>query len=153
MALPVPVVKVCKTSPEIASDMVLPRYETLGAAGMDIRAFLEKPVIIKPLERVRIPTALALEIPEGYEAQVRPRSGLAYQRGVTVLNAPGTIDSDYRGEVCVILVNLGQEPVTINNGDRIAQLVFAPVTRVTLEETCRLSKTRRGECGFGSTGW
>ncbi|MDR2194970.1 MAG: dUTP diphosphatase [Treponema sp.] len=152
MTSSVPVVKICKTSPAIAGDAALPRYETPGAAGMDVRAFLAEPVIIKPLERARIPTALALEIPEGYEAQVRPRSGLAYKHGVTVLNAPGTIDSDYRGEVCVILINFGQEPVTIHNGDRIAQLVFAPVVRVLLEETDRLSETKRGGGGFGSTG-
>ncbi|MDR0706823.1 MAG: dUTP diphosphatase, partial [Treponema sp.] len=113
------VVKVCKVSSDVAS----PRYETAGAAGMDIRAFLAEPVVLQPLERTRIPTGFALEMPESCEAQVRPRSGLAYKQGVTVLNAPGTIDSDYRGEVRVILVNLGQEPVVINNGDRIAQLV------------------------------
>jgi dUTP pyrophosphatase len=119
---------------------------------MDIRAFLVEPVVMRPLERMRIPTGFALEIPEGYEAQVRPRSGLAYKQGVTVLNAPGTIDSDYRGEVRVILVNLGQEPVVINNGDRIAQLVFTPVMRAALEETSSLPATERGAGGFGSTG-
>lgn len=147
MASPV-VVKVCKISPDVAP----PRYETAGAAGMDIRAFLAEPVVMRPLERMRIPTGFALEIPEGYEAQVRPRSGLAYKQGVTVLNAPGTIDSDYRGEVRVILVNLGQEPVVINNGDRIAQLVFTPVMRAALEETSSLPATERGAGGFGSTG-
>ncbi|MDR0375278.1 MAG: dUTP diphosphatase [Treponema sp.] len=147
MASPV-VVKVCKISPDVAP----PRYETAGAAGMDIRAFLVEPVVMRPLERMRIPTGFALEIPEGYEAQVRPRSGLAYKQGVTVLNAPGTIDSDYRGEVRVILVNLGQEPVVINNGDRIAQLVFTPVMRAALEETSSLPATERGAGGFGSTG-
>jgi dUTP pyrophosphatase len=119
---------------------------------MDIKAFLAAPVVLQPLERARIPTGFALEMLEGCEAQVRPRSGLAYKQGVTVLNAPGTIDSDYRGEVCVILVNLGQESVVINNGDRIAQLVFAPVMRVALEETSCLLETERGVGGFGSTG-
>ncbi|MDR2782872.1 MAG: dUTP diphosphatase [Treponema sp.] len=142
------VIKICK----FFSDVVSPQYETAGAAGMDIRAFLAEPVVLQPLERMRIPTGFALEIPEGCEAQVRPRSGLAYKQGVTVLNAPGTIDSDYRGEVCVILVNLGQEPVVINNGDRIAQLVFAPVMRAALEETSSLPETERGAGGFGSTG-
>ncbi|MDR1218706.1 MAG: dUTP diphosphatase [Treponema sp.] len=148
MDTPVAVIKICKISPDVAS----PRYETVGAAGMDIRAFLADPVVINPLERTRIPTGFALEMPEGCEAQVRPRSGLAYKQGVTVLNAPGTIDSDYRGEVGVILVNFGQEPVVINNGDRIAQLVFAPVMRVALEETSSLPATERGAGGFGSTG-
>ncbi|MDR0557581.1 MAG: dUTP diphosphatase [Treponema sp.] len=142
------VIKICKISPDVTP----PRYETAGAAGMDIRAFLADPVVIKPLERTRIPTGFALEMPEGCEAQVRPRSGLAYKQGVTVLNAPGTIDSDYRGEVCVVLVNFGQEPVVINNGDRIAQLVFAPVMRAAIEETSSVAETERGRGGFGSTG-
>ncbi|MDR2445786.1 MAG: dUTP diphosphatase [Treponema sp.] len=148
MASSIAVIKICKISPSVAS----PRYETAGAAGMDIRAFLAEPVVLQPLERTRIPTGFALEMPENCEAQVRPRSGLAYKQGVTVLNAPGTIDSDYRGEVRVILVNLGREPVVINNGDRIAQLVFAPVMRVALQEASCLPETERGGGGFGSTG-
>jgi dUTP pyrophosphatase len=130
----------------------LPQYETRGAAGMDIHALLAKPILIPSGGRMRIPTGFALEIPEGFEAQVRPRSGLAFKQGLTVLNAPGTIDSDYRGEVAIILVNLGESPVAINDGDRIAQLVFAPVIRVQLEETDVLSETERGAGGFGSTG-
>ena len=141
-------VKIYKKSPLVE----IPRYETAGASGADVRAFLAEPVVIRPLERVRVPTGLVVEIPAGYEAQVRPRSGLAFKQGVTVLNAPGTIDSDYRGEVAIILVNLGQESVTINNGDRIAQLVFAPVVQATLEETDAVSDTGRGGGGFGSTG-
>ncbi|MDR1126586.1 MAG: dUTP diphosphatase [Treponema sp.] len=130
----------------------LPRYETEGSAGMDVCAMLAEPVVILSGERTRIPTGFALEIPEGFEAQVRPRSGLAFKQGLTVLNAPGTIDSDYRGEVAIVLVNLGDQPVVINDGDRIAQLVFAPITRVQLEETDVLSETDRGIGGFGSTG-
>jgi dUTP pyrophosphatase len=130
----------------------LPQYETAGAAGMDVCAMLTEPAVIPSRERARIPTGFALEIPEGFEAQVRPRSGLAFKQGLTVLNAPGTIDSDYRGEVAIVLVNLGDQPVVINDGDRIAQLVFAPITRVRLEETDTLSETERGIGGFGSTG-
>ncbi|MDR0785556.1 MAG: dUTP diphosphatase [Treponema sp.] len=130
----------------------LPRYETAGAAGMDIHALLEESVLIPSGARALIRTGIALEIPEGFEAQVRPRSGLAFKQGLTVLNAPGTIDSDYRGEVAVILVNMGGQAVSVNDGDRIAQLVFAPITRVQLEETDALSETERGAGGLGSTG-
>ncbi|MHB9291511.1 dUTP diphosphatase [Hollandina sp. SP2] len=133
-------------------DIGLPQYETPGAAGMDIRAFLEQGVCISPLERVRIPTGLILEIPPGYEAQVRPRSGLAWRHGITVLNAPGTIDSDYRGALEIMLINLGSEPFMIRNGDRIAQLVIAPVSRAILRETDSVSVSIRGTGGFGSTG-
>jgi dUTP pyrophosphatase len=143
-----PIVKIYKKEPHLP----LPQYETPGAAGMDIRAFLEEPLVIPPLQRVQVPTGLIFEIPPGYEAQVRPRSGLALRQGITVLNAPGTIDSDYRGEVAVILINLGSEPVTIQNGDRIAQLVIAPVSRAVVAETGSLSVTIRGTGGFGSTG-
>ncbi len=142
------IVKIRKTSP--AAQM--PQYETSGAAGMDIRALLSEPLVLKPLERALVPTGIALEIPSGFEAQVRPRSGLALKQGITILNAPGTIDSDYRGEIRVILANLGSEPVTIADGDRIAQLVFAPVIRAELAETVILSETERGVDGFGSTG-
>jgi dUTP pyrophosphatase len=134
------------------ADIRLPQYETLGSAGMDIRAFLEQGVCISPLERVRIPTGLIFEIPPGYEAQVRPRSGLAWRHGITVLNAPGTIDSDYRGALEIMLINLGSEAFTINPGDRIAQLVIAPVSRAVLMETDSVSVSIRGTGGFGSTG-
>jgi dUTP pyrophosphatase len=130
----------------------LPAYETLSSAGMDVRAALNEAVTLQPLERKLIPTGLFLEIPHGYEVQVRPRSGLAYKNGVTVLNAPGTIDADYRGEVGVLLVNLSNEPFTIASGDRIAQLVVAKVEQIEWKPTSRLSETERGEGGFGSTG-
>ena len=130
----------------------LPVYETLSSAGMDVRAALTEAVTLQPLERKLIPTGLFLEIPHGYEVQVRPRSGLAYKNGVTVLNAPGTIDADYRGEVGVLLVNLSNEPFTIASGDRIAQLVVAKVEQIEWKPTSQLSETERGEGGFGSTG-
>ena len=134
--------------------VTLPRYESLNAAGMDIRAFMDigKEIIIPPLGRAKIPTGFFMELPQGYEAQVRPRSGLAARAGITVLNAPGTIDSDYRGEVEVILINLGAEPFTVKNGDRIAQLVISPIIRAILSEAEFLSETERGTGGFGSTG-
>jgi dUTP pyrophosphatase len=130
----------------------LPAYETGLSAGMDVRANLDEPVILKPLERALIKTGLFLEIPEGYECQVRPRSGLAFKKGVTVLNSPGTIDADYRGEVGVILVNLSSEPFTVEHGERIAQLVFAKVKQAKWIEVEELSETERGAGGFGSTG-
>jgi dUTP pyrophosphatase len=130
--------------------LLLPRYETAHAAGLDLRA--DEPVELAPGSRALVPTGLALEIPAGHEGQVRPRSGLAARHGVTILNAPGTIDSDYRGEVKVILVNLGHEPVRFERGERIAQLVIAPVTRVTLQVTEALGESGRGGGGFGSTG-
>tara|TARA_B100001115_G_scaffold116037_1_gene86246 strand:+ start:28 stop:468 length:441 start_codon:yes stop_codon:yes gene_type:complete len=130
----------------------LPEYETSQSAGMDLRADLEETVLLDPGGRTLIPTGLYIEIPAGYEAQVRPRSGLALKRGLTVLNAPGTIDSDYRGELGVILVNLSQEVQTVEPGERIAQLLFAPVTRGQLVEVDILSETERGRGGFGSTG-
>ena len=128
----------------------LPRYETAGAAGMDLRA--DEPFALAPGERRLVPTGLALEIPPGFEGQVRPRSGLAVRHGLALVNAPGTIDADYRGEVQVVLVNLGQAPVAFARGDRIAQLVIAPVTRAALEVVDDLSATDRGAGGFGSTG-
>ncbi|MDR0313589.1 MAG: dUTP diphosphatase [Treponema sp.] len=131
---------------------VLPAYETEGAAGMDLRAFLGEDVKIPPLGRAKIPTGLFMEIPFGYEAQVRPRSGLAVRNGITVLNAPGTIDSDYRGELEVILVNLGEDSFTVKNGDRVAQLVIAPVIQIPVQEVLALGDTKRGAGGFGSTG-
>ncbi|MHA7829928.1 MAG: dUTP diphosphatase [Flagellimonas sp.] len=130
----------------------LPHYETLASAGMDLRADIESSITLKPLERAIVPTGLFMELPVGYEAQVRPRSGLAAKKGVTVLNAPGTIDADYRGNVGVILVNLSNEDFTIENGERIAQMVIAKHERAEWEEVETLSDTDRGEGGFGSTG-
>ena len=130
----------------------LPEYETSQSAGMDLRADLEETVLLDPGGRTLIPTGLYIEIPAGYEAQVRPRSGLALNRGLTVLNAPGTIDADYRGELGVILVNLSQEVQIVEPGERIAQLLFAPVTRGQLVEVDILNETERGRGGFGSTG-
>ncbi|MCL2094257.1 MAG: dUTP diphosphatase [Treponema sp.] len=130
----------------------LPSYESPGAAGMDLRAHLEEDLIIPPLGRARVPTGLFLEVPPGYEAQVRPRSGLAARHGVTVLNSPGTIDSDYRGEVEVILINLGEEAFRVKAGDRIAQMLLMPVYRPRLVQRDELSETQRGSGGFGSTG-
>jgi dUTP pyrophosphatase len=130
----------------------LPGYETAGSSGMDVCACLDAPVTVSAGEIVTIPSGLAFEIPCGYEIQVRPRSGLARKHGLTVLNSPGTIDSDYRGELAVILINLGGSAFTIRHGDRIAQLVLAPTARAVLKEAERLSDTDRGSGGFGSTG-
>ena len=130
----------------------LPSYETIASAGMDLRANIKTSMALKPLERVIIKTGLFIELPIGYEAQVRPRSGLAAKKGITVLNAPGTIDADYRGEIGVILVNLSNEDFTIENGERIAQLVIAKHERAELIEVETLTQTSRGEGGFGSTG-
>jgi dUTP pyrophosphatase len=132
--------------------VTLPDYESENAAGMDLRAFLETDVTIPPLGRVKIPTGLRIELPEGFEGQVRPRSGLAIKTGLTVLNSPGTIDSDYRGDVEIILVNLGEKDVIIKDGERIAQLVVAPVCRAIIQEADTLAETKRGVGGFGSTG-
>ena len=130
----------------------LPKYETSASAGVDLRANLETAITLKPLERVLVKTGLFLEIPEGFEAQVRPRSGLALKKGITVLNSPGTVDADYRGEVGVILINLSSEEFVIENGERIAQLVFAKVEQANWLNVEILSETTRGEGGFGSTG-
>lgn len=130
----------------------LPSYATEGASGMDLRAFLAEPIYLDPMERRLIPTGLFLEIPEGYEAQVRPRSGLALKQGITCLNSPGTIDADYRGEIGVILINLSTEKQIIQSGDRIAQLVIQSVTKVNWQLTEQLSATVRNEGGFGHTG-
>jgi dUTP pyrophosphatase len=130
----------------------LPHYATEHAAGMDLRANLDRPIILEPGQRALIPTGLFLELPEGTEAQVRPRSGLAFKHGITVLNAPGTIDADYRGEVGVLLINLGQEPFEVTDGERIAQLVVARYERVTFTETADLRASERGAGGFGHTG-
>jgi dUTP pyrophosphatase len=130
----------------------LPSYATEHSAGMDLRANLEVPIVLAPGERALIPTGLFLELPEGTEAQVRPRSGLAFKHGVTVLNAPGTIDADYRGEVGVLLINHGQEPFEVKDGERVAQLIVARYVRITLEESADLRGTERGAGGFGHTG-
>jgi dUTP pyrophosphatase len=143
-----PLVKITKARQRIR----LPQYESEGAAGMDLRAFLDAELTIPSLGRVKIPTGLKIELPPGFEAQIRPRSGLAINFGLTVLNSPGTIDSDYRGELEVILINLSAQDVTIKDGDRIAQLVVAPVCRASLLEAETLKSTRRGSGGFGSTG-
>jgi len=134
------------------SDLPLPSYQTPHAAGLDLLADLPAPVTLEPMERRLVPTGLAIELPVGFEAQVRPRSGLALKQGLTCLNTPGTIDADYRGEVQVLLVNLSKEPTTLRRGDRIAQLVVAPVAQATLVEVDALSETARGSGGFGSTG-
>ncbi len=130
----------------------LPHYETIASAGMDLRANISEPITLKPLERTIVKTGLFIELPVGYEAQVRPRSGLAAKKGITVLNAPGTIDADYRGEIGVILVNLSNEDFVIENGERVAQLVIAKHERAELNEVSVLSETVRGAGGFGSTG-
>ena len=131
---------------------ILPRYMTAGAAGMDLCAAIEETVTLTPGERRLVPTGLALAIPPGYEGQVRPRSGLALRQGLTMLNSPGTIDSDYRGEIGVIVINHGQQAAVLNPGDRVAQLVIAPVARAMLEERDELEGTLRGSGGFGHTG-
>lgn len=130
----------------------LPNYETIASAGMDLRANIQEPIVINPLERTLVKTGLFIELPIGIEAQVRPRSGLAFKKGITVLNSPGTIDADYRGEIGVILVNLSNEPFTIENGERIAQLIIAKHERAEWLQVTELSETERGEGGFGSTG-
>ena len=130
----------------------MPEYKTSGSAGMDLRASLKDYIILRPGERVSVPTGLYAEIPQGYEGQVRSRSGLSIKNGIIVLNAPGTVDSDYRGEICVILMNAGDEEFIIHNGDRIAQLVIAPVVQVEIEPVDTLDETERGEGGFGHTG-
>ena len=134
------------------SDHSLPAYESAASAGMDLRAQLDSPIVLEPLERGIVKTGLFIELPVGVEAQVRPRSGLAIKKGVTVLNAPGTIDADYRGEIGVILINLSNEPFTINHGDRIAQLVIAKHETITWKPAEKLSDSDRGTAGFGSTG-
>ena len=133
-------------------DLPLPSYETSGSAGMDLPAAIEETIVLESLERTAIPTGLQIAISDGFEGQVRPRSGLAFRHGLTVTNAPGTIDSDYRGELKVLLVNLGKEPVTIERGMRIGQLVIAPVVQAVVSEVATLDETERGAGGFGSTG-
>jgi dUTP pyrophosphatase len=133
-------------------DIPLPSYATSGSAALDLRAAVESDMVLQPGERKLVPTGLRMAIPHGHEAQVRPRSGLAIKLGITMVNTPGTIDSDYRGEVQVIMVNLGGEPFIVRRGDRIAQLVIAPVMQAALEEVAELPETERGDGGFGSTG-
>ncbi|RYY31569.1 MAG: dUTP diphosphatase [Chitinophagaceae bacterium] len=130
----------------------LPEYATEGSAGMDIRAHLESPLTLKPMERFLVPTGLFIQLPEKYEAQIRPRSGLAIKQGLTCLNSPGTVDSDYRGELKVILINLSGEDQTIHSGDRIAQMIVSPVERVKLKPVMEIAQTKRNEGGFGHTG-
>jgi dUTP pyrophosphatase len=130
----------------------VPAYQSEHAAGMDLMADIEAEFTLDPMSRVSVPTGFAIEIPEGFEGQVRPRSGLAFKEGITVINAPGTIDADYRGEIKVLLVNLGNEPVLLHPGDRVAQLVISPVVRASVEEVDSLEDTARGEGGFGHTG-
>lgn len=134
------------------SNNPLPEYSTIMSAGMDLRAFIEHPIVLRSLNRVLIPTGLYIELPKRYEAQVRPRSGLALKHGVTVLNSPGTLDADYRGEIGVILINLSNEPFFINSGDRIAQLVFHKYAKAEFVEVEHLDETERGEGGFGHSG-
>ena len=130
----------------------VPQFQTSGSAGVDLSAAIDAPRTLAPMERVLLPTGFAMAIPHGFEAQIRPRSGLAFHHGVTLLNTPGTIDSDYRGEVKVLLINLGAEPFVVRPGDRIAQLVVAPVTQATFELVTALDETERGAGGYGSTG-
>jgi dUTP pyrophosphatase len=130
----------------------LPHYATPGSSGMDVRAYLEQSLILKPMERILVPTGLFIELPEGFEAQIRPRSGLAIKQGLTCLNTPGTIDADYRGEIKVILINLSETAQTIHNGDRIAQMVIQKVEQITWLPVRELSVSERNEGGFGSTG-
>ena len=140
-----------KRQPE-TQDIPLPAYETVQAAGMDLRAAVTEPMTLAPGERAAVPTGIAIALPPGYEAQVRPRSGLARKAGISMVNSPGTIDADYRGEVMVLLINLGQESFTVNRGDRIAQMVVAPVLQATWQEVESLEETPRGTGGFGHTG-
>ncbi|MDO4191638.1 MAG: dUTP diphosphatase [Bacteroidales bacterium] len=130
----------------------LPQYATAQSAGMDLRANLSLPIILNPLERVMVPTGLYISLPAGFEAQIRPRSGMAIKHGITVINTPGTIDADYRGEICVLLVNLSNESFTINDGERICQMVIASCEQVTWQPVTTLDETERGDGGFGHTG-
>ena len=135
-----------------ASDLPIPKYQTEGASGMDLYAALSKPIILRPLERTLIPTGLKISLPKNLEAQIRPRSGLAYTNGISILNSPGTIDNDYRGEIKILLINLGQDKFVIEHGSRIAQLIIAPIIKAKLKVVLALNKTKRGHRGFGSTG-
>ncbi len=145
-------IRVAITRDPGCEDIALPSYETAHAAGMDLRAAVREPLTLVSGQRALVPTGLRIALPEGYEAQIRPRSGLAIKHGISLLNSPGTIDADYRGEICIIMANLGDEPFTILRGDRIAQMIIAPVTRAEWDEVPSLDTTARGEGGFGSTG-
>ena len=134
------------------SGLALPQYETAHAAGMDMRAFVTEELVIKPMQRMLVPTGLHIELPVGYEAQIRPRSGLAYKHGISIVNSPGTIDADYRGEIKVLLINLSDTDFVVNNGDRIAQMVIAKHETVSWESVEELSDTARGHGGYGHTG-
>ena len=147
-----PVLRIARLHPARDGDLPLPRYMTDGAAGMDVVAAVLEELVLEPGQRALVPTGLRLAVPDGYEVQVRPRSGLALRHGISQVNAPGTIDSDYRGEVGVLLVNLGQEPFVVRRGERIAQLVVAPVARAGVELVASLDETERGSGGFGHTG-
>lgn len=135
-----------------SKDLPLPKYMTIGASGMDLYAAIEGSIIIKPLERILVPTGIAIELPEGFEAQIRPRSGLALKHGITLLNTPGTIDEDYRGEIKVLLINLGNEDFIVKRGDRIAQIVLSKKYRAEIVEVEEISDTHRNDGGFGHTG-
>ena len=137
---------------KLSSSVSIPKYETSGSSGMDIAAHIENNIIINPGEKALVSTGFSVAIPKGYEIQIRPRSGLAAKKNITVLNTPGTIDADYRGEIKVILINLGKEKFVVENGERIAQMVVCPVVQANLEEVKELSETKRGSSGFGSTG-
>ena len=137
---------------KLSNEVLTPKYETPGSSGMDIAAYINEDVIINSGDKALIPTGFSLSIPQGYEVQIRPRSGLAAKNSITVLNAPGTIDADYRGEIKVILINLGKDKFIVKRGERVAQMVVCPVTQVKLEEVKKLSSTDRGTGGFGSTG-
>lgn len=147
-----PQIKVSLQSLPHGRDLPLPEYATAQSAGVDLMAAVEKDVVLKPLERALVPTGIAIALPAGYEAQVRPRSGLALKNGISIVNSPGTIDADYRGEIKVILINLGNEPFTVTRGARIAQMVIAPVSRVEWQPAESLEETGRSGGGFGSTG-
>ena len=137
---------------KLSNEVLTPKYETSGSSGMDIAAYIERDIIINPGEKALIPTGFSLSVPRGYEVQIRPRSGLAVKKGVTVLNTPGTIDSDYRGEIKVILINFSKNEFTVKSGERIAQMVVCPVEQVSVQEVNELYETDRGSSGFGSTG-
>jgi dUTP pyrophosphatase len=154
MALILPLNKYNKMKINIInkSGLALPQYETAHAAGMDMRAFVTEELVIKPMQRILVPTGLHIELPIGYEAQIRPRSGLAYKHGISIVNSPGTIDADYRGEIKVLLINLSDTDFVVNNGDRIAQMVISKHETITWESAEELSDTARGEGGYGHTG-
>ena len=137
---------------KLSNEVLTPKYETPGSSGMDIAAYINEDIIINSGDKALIPTGFSLSIPQGYEVQIRPRSGLAIKKGITILNTPGTIDSDYRGEVKVVLINLSKDKFTVQNGERIAQMVVCPIEQVSVEEVKELSETDRGTSGFGSTG-